>query len=79
LAIDTQRAYLYRMDRHPRTELRIFQGLDGFAGFRLAQPYELHLTDWEDSHVLVKLPHAPNAAPLIMERARFEAWWGKPT
>lgn len=44
----------------------LFSGLDGFAGFRTGQTYQLMPDVWEDGTVAVEMPHAPSGG-----RAKF--------
>jgi len=66
------------MDYQPRTESLIFDGLDGFAGFRRDKTYELHYTYLEGDKVSFALPHAPASEPLVMDRVRFDEWFLQP-
>ena len=49
------------MESRPQNFL--FNGLDGFAGFRSGQTYQLTPDHWDDGSgtVTVEVPHAPTA------------------
>lgn len=38
-----------------------FNGLDGYAGFRVGKTYQLTPDVWDDGTVTVEMPHAPSA------------------
>jgi hypothetical protein len=48
---------------------------DGFAGFRIGQPYELTYTE-EGDEVLVQMPHAPGRTAK-MSKEDFKKWFRK--
>jgi hypothetical protein len=50
---------------------------DGFAGFRIGQPYQLSYTK-EFDEVRIVLPHgSPGAEPLVLTSEQFEKWFRK--
>ena len=57
-----------------------FHGLDGFAGFRHGQAYELSYEREEnDGRIvyLVQLPHRPDVGPARFSEKQWAEWWQK--
>ena len=52
-----------------------FHGLDGYAGFRSGQTYQLTPDVWEDGTVTVEMPHAPTAGRAKFEEKQWREWW----
>ena len=48
-------------ENSPRTGIYTFRGLDGFAGFRSGQTYQLTPDPWDDGTVTAEMPHALRA------------------
>jgi hypothetical protein len=69
------------------TETRTFIGEtstavgDGYAGFRLNQPYQLTYERRDDGTVAIKLDHhehvSPSAGPMVVTAEQFEKWFRK--
>ncbi|MVN75181.1 hypothetical protein GO988_02475 [Hymenobacter sp. HMF4947] len=73
------------MDQHEKIERRTFSGpgtnnaLDGYAGFRVGQSYQLRWTVLENSDVSIAMDHVERTdlAPAVMTAARFKEWFAK--
>jgi hypothetical protein len=66
------------------TETRTYVGemgtpaIDGMAGFRLGQGYQLRFTRLGDGNVSIRLDHAPQLGPhLVVQEVEFEKWFVK--
>ncbi|WP_210521888.1 hypothetical protein [Hymenobacter terricola] len=52
-----------------------YNGLDGYAGFRLNQEYELSPDFQQDGSVHVPMPHAPQHGPAHFDAKQWADWW----
>ena len=54
---------------------------DGYAGFRIGQPYQLSYERRDDGTVAILLNHhehvSPGAGPLVVTSEQFEKWFQK--
>jgi hypothetical protein len=53
---------------------------DGWAGLRLGQPYELHVTRYDDDTVSIVLEYHAHVTPgagLVVTVEQFEKWFVK--
>lgn len=69
------------MENQETIERRTFGGgnaLDGYAGFRVGQSYQLRYTLLENGYVSIELDHArEGAGPLQIPATDFRAWFQK--
>ncbi|MBO2009152.1 hypothetical protein [Hymenobacter negativus] len=65
----------------PKPQKFLFNGLDGFAGFRRGQTYQLTSDVWDDGSgtVTVEMPHAPSAGRTKFDAQQWKEWWEKAT
>ena len=63
----------------PKKIFLTFRGLDGFAGFRNGQTYQLTPDVWDDGSgtVTVEMPHAPSAGRVKFDAQQWREWWEK--
>ncbi len=56
-----------------------FHGLDGFAGFRNGQTYEVEVTKEDDGsgEVQVSMPYALGAGSARFTAQQWREWWNK--
>jgi hypothetical protein len=55
----------------------LFNGLDGYAGFRSGKTYQLTPDVWDDGTVTVEMPHAPTAGRAKFTEQQWREWWEK--
>ena len=55
----------------------VFNGLDGFAGFRSGQTCQLTPDVWDDGTVTVEMPHAPKKGRAKLTETQWGEWWEK--
>ncbi|MDJ0367368.1 hypothetical protein QMK33_19645 [Hymenobacter sp. H14-R3] len=69
------------MENQEKIERRTFGGanaMDGYAGFRVGQSYQLRYTVLESGEVSIELDHAQEGVgPLVMPFAQFKTWFTK--
>jgi hypothetical protein len=69
------------MENHEQIERRTFGGggaLDGFAGFRVGQSYQLRYVVLESGEVAIELDHArEGVGPLQIPATDFRVWFVK--
>jgi hypothetical protein len=56
-----------------------FRGIDGYAGFRHGQTYQLTPEVREDGMgtVMVEMPHAPHDGRVGFSEEQWHEWWEK--
>jgi hypothetical protein len=69
------------MEQHEQIERRTFGSggaLDGYAGFRTGQSYQLRYTVLDNGYVSIEMDHAREGVePLVIPATNFYAWFQK--